>query len=148
MRRKISAHVNGGLSGGSWVRRPGSEDPHRRERKFWYGPAIREHLFQKPHPIGRHFTGWCRCSYLQSVGLGRNYLSDAAGSWFRYGMGWCMYSSPQTADLVHVFLPTSMYSYPQTVLDGAAMLTCRLWDGAAILTRYEMVVQVFLTCRL
>ena len=34
MRRKISAHVDGGLSGGSRVRRPGSEDPHRRERKF------------------------------------------------------------------------------------------------------------------
>ena len=34
MRRKISAHVDGGPSGGSSVRRPGSEDPHRRERKF------------------------------------------------------------------------------------------------------------------
>ena len=33
MCRKISAHVDGGLSGGSRVRRPGSEDPHRRERK-------------------------------------------------------------------------------------------------------------------
>jgi hypothetical protein len=32
VRRKISAHVDGGLSGGSRVRRPGSEDPHRRER--------------------------------------------------------------------------------------------------------------------
>ena len=31
---KISAYVNGLLSGGSRVRRPGSEDPHRRERKF------------------------------------------------------------------------------------------------------------------
>ena len=31
---EISAHVDGGLSGGSRVRRPGSEDPHRRERKF------------------------------------------------------------------------------------------------------------------
>ena len=33
-------NVNGGPSGGSCVRRPGSEDPHRRERKFlsgtWY----------------------------------------------------------------------------------------------------------------
>ena len=28
--RKIFAHVNGGLSGGSRVRRPGSEDPRRR----------------------------------------------------------------------------------------------------------------------
>ena len=27
MRRKISATVDGGLSGGSFVRRPGSEDP-------------------------------------------------------------------------------------------------------------------------
>ena len=35
MCRKISAHVDGGLSGGSRVRRPGSEDPHRRERKFF-----------------------------------------------------------------------------------------------------------------
>ena len=31
---EISASVNGGLSGGSSVRRPGSEDPHRRQRKF------------------------------------------------------------------------------------------------------------------
>ena len=30
----ISAHIDGGLSGWSRVRRPGSEDPHRRERKF------------------------------------------------------------------------------------------------------------------
>ena len=29
---KISAHVNGGPSGGSSVRRPGTEDPHRHER--------------------------------------------------------------------------------------------------------------------
>ena len=28
--RKICASVNGGLSGGSRVRRPGNEDPHRR----------------------------------------------------------------------------------------------------------------------
>ena len=33
--RKISAHVDGGLSGGSRVSRPGSEDPHRRERKCY-----------------------------------------------------------------------------------------------------------------
>jgi hypothetical protein len=31
---KISAHVDGGLSGGSCVRRPGSEDPQRLELKF------------------------------------------------------------------------------------------------------------------
>ena len=36
MCRKISAHVDGGLSGGSRVRRPGSEDPHRREQKLYY----------------------------------------------------------------------------------------------------------------
>ena len=30
--RKISAHIDGGQSGGSCVRRPGSEDRHRRER--------------------------------------------------------------------------------------------------------------------
>ena len=34
MRRKISTHVDGGSS----VRRPGSEDPHRREWKFTTGP--------------------------------------------------------------------------------------------------------------
>ena len=34
MRRKISDSVDGGPSGGSRVRRPGSEDPHRRKRKF------------------------------------------------------------------------------------------------------------------
>ena len=32
--RKISTGVDGGLSGGSSVHRPGSEDPHRRQRKF------------------------------------------------------------------------------------------------------------------
>ena len=34
----LSAHVNGGPSGGSSERRPGSEDPHWRERKliFWF----------------------------------------------------------------------------------------------------------------
>jgi hypothetical protein len=32
--QKISALVDGGPSGGPRVRRPGSEDPHRRERKF------------------------------------------------------------------------------------------------------------------
>ena len=32
MCRKISASVDGGPSGGSRVHRPGSEDPHRRER--------------------------------------------------------------------------------------------------------------------
>ena len=40
MRRKISAHVDGGLSGGSHVRRPGSKVPNRRERNFhllWFG---------------------------------------------------------------------------------------------------------------
>jgi hypothetical protein len=31
---KISAHVGGGLSGGSSVHRTRSEDPHRCERKF------------------------------------------------------------------------------------------------------------------
>ena len=35
MRRKISAHVDGGLSGGSRVRRAGSEDPHWREQNFF-----------------------------------------------------------------------------------------------------------------
>ena len=34
MDRKISAHVDGGLSGGSSIRRPRNEDPHRREQKF------------------------------------------------------------------------------------------------------------------
>ena len=31
---KISAHADRGPSGGCSVCRPGSEDPHRRERKF------------------------------------------------------------------------------------------------------------------
>jgi hypothetical protein len=31
---KISAHVDGGPSGGSSMRRPRSEDPHRRERNY------------------------------------------------------------------------------------------------------------------
>ena len=35
MHRKISASVDGGLSGGSSVRRPGSEDLHRCQRKFY-----------------------------------------------------------------------------------------------------------------
>ena len=30
----FSLHVDGWLSGGSRVRRPGSKDPHRRERKY------------------------------------------------------------------------------------------------------------------
>ena len=34
--RKISTHVDWGPSGGSSVRKPGSEDPHRRERKFFH----------------------------------------------------------------------------------------------------------------
>ena len=38
--KKISTGVNGGLSGGSSVRRPGSEDPHRRQRKFVVIPAL------------------------------------------------------------------------------------------------------------
>ena len=32
----ISAGVDGGLSGGSGMHRPGSEDPHRRQRNFYY----------------------------------------------------------------------------------------------------------------
>ena len=31
----ISSHVDGGPSRGSWVRRPGSEDPHRREQNLY-----------------------------------------------------------------------------------------------------------------
>ena len=34
VRWKISAHIDEGLSGGSRVRRHGSEDPHRHERKL------------------------------------------------------------------------------------------------------------------
>jgi hypothetical protein len=36
VRQKISAHIDGELSGGSCVRRPGSEDHHRREWKLQY----------------------------------------------------------------------------------------------------------------
>ena len=39
--RKFSGHVNGGLSKGARVRRPGSEDPHRHERKF--SPDLKIH---------------------------------------------------------------------------------------------------------
>ena len=70
LRRKISAHVDGGLSRGSRVRRPGSEDPHRRELKFLFIKVIEFnvkkscqlkselpliHYFQiaKPSPITR-----------------------------------------------------------------------------------------------
>ena len=35
MCHKIFASVDGGLSGGSCVRRPGNEDPHQRYRKFF-----------------------------------------------------------------------------------------------------------------
>ena len=38
--RKISAHLDGGLSGGSSVRRPRSEDPYWHERKFFYYPVV------------------------------------------------------------------------------------------------------------
>jgi hypothetical protein len=31
---KTSAGIDGGLSGGSNLRRPGNKDPHRRKRKF------------------------------------------------------------------------------------------------------------------
>ena len=34
MSRKVTSFVDWGLSGGSRVHRPGSEDPHRHERKF------------------------------------------------------------------------------------------------------------------
>ena len=40
MCRKISASVDGGPSGGSHVRRPGSEDPDRRERKLFYANVV------------------------------------------------------------------------------------------------------------
>ena len=32
--RKMSARINGALSGGSCMRTPGSEDPHQHERKM------------------------------------------------------------------------------------------------------------------
>ena len=35
MRWKISAHVNGGASGGSSMRRLVSKDPHRHEQKYF-----------------------------------------------------------------------------------------------------------------
>ena len=47
MCRKISAHVDGGLSGGSRVRRPGSEDPHRRERIFFDNVSVKKSRKQK-----------------------------------------------------------------------------------------------------
>ena len=38
---KFFTHVDGGPSGGSSMRRPGSENPHRRERKFFCAQACR-----------------------------------------------------------------------------------------------------------
>ena len=46
---KIFAHVDGGMSGGSRVRRPGSEDPHWRgyriSRTFWLFKAALNSTF-------------------------------------------------------------------------------------------------------
>ena len=46
----VSAGVDGGLSEGSSVRRPGSEDPHLRQRKFslilleWVKPILLQNI--------------------------------------------------------------------------------------------------------
>ena len=53
MCRKISAHVDGGLRGGSRVRRPGSEDPHRRERKFSFSFSQTLDVLQKLSEVPR-----------------------------------------------------------------------------------------------
>ena len=60
MRQKISAQVNGGLSGGSRVRRPESEDPHWCTRKlrvhsYSFGNKGQHVKFQSPRttPSGR-----------------------------------------------------------------------------------------------
>ena len=45
MHWKILAQVDGGPSGGSRVRRPGSEDPHRRELIFKYFPRLKLSLY-------------------------------------------------------------------------------------------------------
>ena len=58
MRQKKSAHVDGGLTGGSSVRRPGSEDPHRREREC----SFRSHGL-KP---GLRFGGLCLVSKIRT----------------------------------------------------------------------------------
>ena len=42
----LSNGVDGGLSGGSGVLRPGSEEPHRRERKFEYDAVSGTEIFQ------------------------------------------------------------------------------------------------------
>ena len=60
LRRKISAHVDGGPSVGSRVPRPGSEDPHRREQKF--STWLQQGLWQQLAPVsGQLFVnsnGW------------------------------------------------------------------------------------------
>jgi hypothetical protein len=56
VRRKISAHVDGGLSGGSCVRGPGSEDPHRREWKFMYLTHAK-HVLSQPNQTRKIYMG-------------------------------------------------------------------------------------------
>ena len=45
VRWKLSTHVDGGLSGGSIMRRPGSEDPHGRELKVDLWRAIDDQIY-------------------------------------------------------------------------------------------------------
>ena len=50
MRRNISASVDGGMSGGSSVCRPGSECPHL-AYSFWIEPGVSRNKFKIP-PLG------------------------------------------------------------------------------------------------
>ena len=68
MCRKISANVDGGPSGGSFVCRPGSEDPHQRERNFFFSSpphtfllegVVRRPVIEDPHRRQRNFTSNC-----------------------------------------------------------------------------------------
>jgi hypothetical protein len=52
VRRKISAHVDGGPSGASSMRRPGSEDPHWRERKFAFSLGLIVILDNETNTVG------------------------------------------------------------------------------------------------
>ena len=54
VRWKKSAGVDGGLSGGSIVRRPGSEDPHRHQRNY-------PKYFQRP--MTNLISVWPLCTY-------------------------------------------------------------------------------------
>ena len=77
MRQKISAHVDGGLSGGSRVRRPRSEDPHRRERKFPYQCVRFPRIFCRKQECQKTYIFGARLASLGTelqLGMCKHYL--------------------------------------------------------------------------